>query len=163
MALTQQTLRRLPHIKEGLLKGATYDTIAQNLGVGHRTIDRDIQNWVNSGNFESWIKEEWLRLHNIILHEDPTEAYRNITKLVSHMLTRKIEHHEEVYEEIKLVIDACPNNSPSQANTTPTLDKENSTEATQDSASSAAAEDGAKPKAEPTKQSSAPCNPPQNP
>ena len=162
MSLSTQTQRRLPTIKRHLLLGQSSQQIGECLGVTEKTIDRDIRAFIESGDFELWIKEEWIRLHNIIIHDNPEEAYRNITKLVSNMLTRRFKSEEIQYEEIKLVIDACPNNSPSQANTTHTPDKENSTEATADSAYSAVVDVGAKPKLEQTKSSSEPCNPQQN-
>ena len=103
MSLSQQTKRRLPHIKKGLLTGLTYEQIGNKLGVTRRTIDRDVHSWLNTGDFETWLKEEWVRLHNIIIHNDPTEAYRQVTKILGRMVTRKIEAHKiEEVREIKL-------------------------------------------------------------
>jgi len=42
------------------------------------------------------IKEEWVRLHNIIVHENPTEAYKQLTKIISRMVTRKLEAKETI-------------------------------------------------------------------
>ena len=103
MSLTQQTTRRLPTIKKGLLTGLTYEQIGDKIGVTRRTITRDIKTWLESGDFETWLKEEWMRLHNIIIHEDPVEAYRQITKIMSRMVTRRLETaHTETLREIKL-------------------------------------------------------------
>ena len=104
MSLSAQTQRRLPTIKRDLLLGLTSAQIGDKLGVTEKTIDRDLKAFINSGEFESWIKEEWLRLHNIILHEDPVEAYRNISKLVSHMMTRKVEKKVEITERVDVDI-----------------------------------------------------------
>ena len=98
MSLTQQTLQRLPTIKAELIKGTSYPEIGKKLGVTERTIDRDISAFVDSGRFESWLKEEWLRLHNQVIHDDPTEAYRNVTKLIGRMVTQKHEVKEEIVE-----------------------------------------------------------------
>ena len=105
MSLSTQILKRLPQIKYGLLHGLTYIQIGESCGVTERTIDRDVKAWVESGEFETWIKQEWVRLHNIILHEDPVEAYRQITKILGHMVTRKIEKKEqkEISEEVVTV------------------------------------------------------------
>jgi len=103
MSLGTQTLKRLPQIKHGLLIGLNYEQIGTKCGVTEKTIDRDVHAWVQSGEFETWIKEEWLRLHNIILHEDPIEAYKQITKLFSRMVTRKMEVKEEIKIEEKQV------------------------------------------------------------
>ena len=103
MSLSTQILKRLPQIKYGLLHGLTYIQIGESCGVTERTIDRDVKAWVESGEFETWIKQEWVRLHNIILHEDPVEAYRQITKILGHMVTRKIEKREEIdIKEIRI-------------------------------------------------------------
>ena len=102
MSLPHQTLQRLPIIKKDLLLGKNIDQIAEHCGVKNKTIDRDLAKFRNSGEFEEWLKEEWMRIHHIIIHEDPTEAYRNLTKLVSTMLTRRIEKRLEVTEQVDI-------------------------------------------------------------
>ena len=98
MSLSQQTRRRLPNIKAGLLIGLNYEQIGAKCGVTERTIDRDVHKWLQTGDFETWIKQEWVRLHNIIIHSDPTEAYRQVSKIMGRMVTRKVEskHTEEI-------------------------------------------------------------------
>ena len=100
MSLSTQTLKRLPKIKAGLFTGLNYTQIGTNCGVTEKTIDRDIKTWIESGQFETWIKEEWVRLHNLILHDNPTEAYRQISKIIARMVTRKAEL--KTTEEIKV-------------------------------------------------------------
>lgn len=106
MSLSTQTQKRLPQIKQGLLKGLNYTQIGAKCGVTERTIDRDVKVWVSSGDFEDWIKEEWIRLHQIVVNESPIEAYKNLTKLVGNMLTRKIERKEqlEIREKVEINI-----------------------------------------------------------
>jgi len=96
MTLSKQTLKRLPKIKSGLLLGLSHEKIGESCGVSKKTIDRDFKAWVNSGDFETWLKEEWVRLHNIILRESPLEAYRQVSKLVGMMVTRKIEKKAQI-------------------------------------------------------------------
>ena len=104
MSVSRQTQKRLPTIKAGLLRGDSYADIGSNCGVTSRTIDRDVYAWVESGGFETWIKQEWLRLHNQIIHEDPAEAYRQITKILGRMVTRKVESKQiRELREIKVV------------------------------------------------------------
>ena len=105
MSLTTQTKRRLPTIKASLMLGLNRGQIAEKLHVNEKTIDRDFKTWVASNDFEIWLKEEWLRLHNLVLHEDLIEAYKQISKLCGQMLTRKIERKEqiEISEEIVTV------------------------------------------------------------
>ena len=99
-----QTRKRLPNIKAGLLKGLNYTQIGEKCGVQEKTIDRDIAKWLESGDFETWIKAEWVRLHNIIIHEDPTEAYKQVSKILGRMVTRRVESkHTEEIREIKLL------------------------------------------------------------
>lgn len=100
MSLSPQTLHRLPQIKTGLLRGDNYPTIGASCGVKEKTIDRDIKAWLESGDFEAWIKEEWIRLHGKIVTENPDLAYKEITRLVAKMVTRKTETEMKVKAEI---------------------------------------------------------------
>lgn len=105
MSLGTQTLKRLPKIKAGLLEGLNYTEIGTTCGVTEKTIDRDIKAFVESGQFDTWIKEEFLRLHSKVVSKDMVEAYRNIVKLVAKMITRRMEVKEETkIEEKKEVI-----------------------------------------------------------
>jgi hypothetical protein len=100
MSLPQKTLERLPRIKQGLLTGETITQIAEACNVRDKTIDRDLREFRQNGNFEDWLKEEWMRLHLIVLRHDPVEAYQQVTRLLGNALTRKIEAH--TIEEIKI-------------------------------------------------------------
>lgn len=95
MSLSKQTLHRLPKIKAGLLEGFTYTEIGKSCGVTKRTIDRDMQAFATSGLLEAWVKTEWARMYGIIQQKEPVEAFRNLTKLLGKMVTRKIEAHSE--------------------------------------------------------------------
>ena len=96
MSLPQQTLQRLPKIKAGLLEGKTKDAIALLCHVTEKTIDRDLKQFRASNEFEDWLREEWQRLHYIILNENPTEAYRQLSRLLGQTLTRRIEATTEL-------------------------------------------------------------------
>ena len=67
------------------------EQIAKECGVKRQTIERDKREWRQSGDFEDWIKEEWLRLHLLIQQKDPVIAYREITRLLGKTLTQKVE------------------------------------------------------------------------
>ena len=86
--------RYMPKIKALLLEGKNQIEISQLLNLRRETVNRKIQRWIKTEDFETWIKEEFLRLHNKIIQLNPEEAYRQVTKLVSNMLTRKIEKKE---------------------------------------------------------------------
>ena len=117
MSLSTQTLKRLPTIKAGLLTGKNYTIIGSECGVTEKTIDRDVHTWVQSGQFETWIKQEWLRLHAIIQKKHPVEAYRQITRLLGQTLTRRMEIKEEI-REIKLLWVKNESNTTDKISTT---------------------------------------------
>lgn len=96
MSVSTTTLKRLPTIKQGLIEGLTREQIGDTCGVTEKTIRRDIQAWVESGLFETWIRIEFLRLHTNIIHEDPVEAYRQISKLVGKTLIHRVEAKQEI-------------------------------------------------------------------
>ena len=96
MSLSTPTLRRLPKIKAGLLRGLNYTKIGTSCGVTEKTIDRDVRAWVDSGLFETWVKQEWMRLHGIIVKAYPELAYKELSRIVGRMVTRKIEKKEQV-------------------------------------------------------------------
>lgn len=100
MSLTPQTRRRLPTIKANLMKGLSYGQIGGILGVTEKTIDRDIKAWLESGDFETWVKEQWVELHQKVTKETPVEAYKQVSKLLAKMVTRKAEIKSEHKEEI---------------------------------------------------------------
>jgi len=104
MSLSTQTLKRLPKIKRGVILGLNRDQIGATCQVTEKTIDRDFIAWVDSGLFEVWIKEEFVRLHPQVCKKDLVEAYRNITKLVGKMITRRIEAKTEYTEKVLHVI-----------------------------------------------------------
>jgi len=104
MSLSMQTRKRLPQIKVGLLKGLNYTQIGEKCGVQEKTIDRDIAKWLESGDFETWIKAEWVRLHNLTIHDNPELAYKELSRILGRMVTRRVESkHTEEIREIKLI------------------------------------------------------------
>ena len=104
MSLTPQTLRRLPKIKQGILLNHNRQTIGKSCGVTEKTIDRDMKAWVESGDFETWLKTEFVALHNHVVIANPTIAYKEMARLMGKMVTRKAELKTvEEIREIKLV------------------------------------------------------------
>lgn len=105
MSLTTQTLKRLSLIQQGIHQGLSRQQIGESCGVTEKTIDRDMNAWVESGLFEVWIKKEFIETYPNIKKEDQVLAFQEIAKLVGKMLTRKIERKEqiEISEEIVTV------------------------------------------------------------
>lgn len=102
MSVSTRTRVRLPKIKKGLVLGQTLEEIARECGVTERTIYRDKEAWLASGDFETWLRDEWLRYHLLVGKTDPTEAYRQLTKLVGRQIAQRI--HAEIKEEQKIEI-----------------------------------------------------------
>lgn len=102
MSLSRQTRIRLPRIKKGLIDGLTLGQIADICRVTEKTIDRDKQAWIKSGEFENWLREEWIRYHLIVGKKDPVEVYRQLTKLVGRQIAQRIA--VEAKEEVKFEI-----------------------------------------------------------
>jgi type IV secretory pathway TrbF-like protein len=50
-----------------------------------------MQDWVQSGDFEIWLKTEFVILHSHAVVADPIEAYKEIAKIVAKMVTQKRE------------------------------------------------------------------------
>ena len=94
--LNKHTIMRLPKIQQGLREGHTIKQISEDCGVSDKTIDRDLKTWLQSGEFDNWLREEFLRLHNLVQGEDPIEAYRQITTLLKSTLTRRLETRQNV-------------------------------------------------------------------
>ena len=102
--LPKKTAFRLPKIKHGLREGWGYQQIAEYCGLkSSQTIDRDMKAWVESGDFELWLKTEFIELHEHVRVANPVEAYRNICKIVARMVTRKTEVTEDIYQETRIV------------------------------------------------------------
>lgn len=96
VGMSKWTLMRLPKIKEGLMSGMTQLEIAELCGVSRRTISCDIQCWVESREFESWLKSEFVELYGKTKVDDPIQAFRELSKIVSRMVTSKREVQEDI-------------------------------------------------------------------
>jgi len=77
-----ETTDRTTQIINHLRQGKTHEQIAQELQISRATVERDLRAFVESPQFRPWLKQEFLRLHAIILKEDPKECYRTIARLI---------------------------------------------------------------------------------
>lgn len=90
--LRKATRKRIPRIIDGLLSNKTHEEIAKGLGIKNRkTIERDLKAWRLSGGMETFLQNEWLRLHGKVKEMDPVEAHRQLTKLLGKTMAQKIE------------------------------------------------------------------------
>lgn len=100
MSLSTKTLHRLPTIKQGIMEGLNRTKIGEKCGVTEKTIDRDVRAWVDSGLFEVWLKEEFLRLHSLISKTYPELAYKEVSRIIGRMVTRKVEAKTEYTKKV---------------------------------------------------------------
>jgi len=108
--LTTQTRIRLPKIQEGLRDGLSHEQIAANCGVTRRTIERDLDSWYESGEFETWLKAEFVELYEYVRTANPTIAFKELARLMGKMVTRKAEIKTEdtitEHKEVRIKFDA---------------------------------------------------------
>lgn len=98
--LPTQTRLRLPKIQDGLREGQSHEHIASTCNVTRKTIERDLTLWYDSGEFETWIKSEFVELYEYVRTANPTIAFKEMARLMGKMVTRKAEIHTESREEI---------------------------------------------------------------
>ena len=102
MSLPTQTKIRLPKIKKGLMDGLTLGQIADICKVTERTINRDKDAWLRSGDFEIWLRDEWLKYLVIVGKEDPVEVFRQLSKLVGKQIAERVR--AEIEEDVRIEI-----------------------------------------------------------
>ena len=78
-------------IEEGLRLGLTQQQIADRCGVSRQTITRQIRRWRESGGFEEWLFDTWMRLFGRIEEEDVKLAFNNVTRLLEKFMRRRID------------------------------------------------------------------------
>lgn len=99
--LSKQTQIRLSTIKRGLIEGRSYAEIAGECGVTIQTIYRDIHAWIATGDFDDWLREEWLHIHQDIKRKDLKEAYRQLSAMIKRRIAEKIEADVKTVVELK--------------------------------------------------------------
>ena len=83
-----------------MLSGLNYQQIGDNCRVTEKTIDRDVRNWVQSGEFEIWLKTLWVKAYG---QADKDEAFDALTKIMCRMVTRKQEIREDINVKQKIL------------------------------------------------------------
>ncbi len=81
---------RLQKIKQ-MLATSTYEKIGEECGVSEKTIWRDVQEWVQSGGFDEWLRSEFFDLHRQMRSEKAALAYTKICDLLSKTFVQKQE------------------------------------------------------------------------
>ena len=97
-SLSVHTLKRLPQIQQGLMEGLSREQIGETCKVTEKTIDRDMNAWVQSGFFEIWLKTEFVQLYYHEKTANTTEAFKEISRIVGRMVTQKHEVAGDITE-----------------------------------------------------------------
>ena len=97
VTLSKADQRHLPIVKNMLLEGKNQLDISRAINRRRETVNRLIGRWMQTKDFEFWLREAWLDKYQKV---DDVEAFRALTKLLASTFTRKIEAH--TVEEIKI-------------------------------------------------------------
>jgi len=91
-----------------LLEGKSQLDMSRRLELRRETVNRKIGRWVQTSDFEVWLKTAWLDKYRNISDD---KAFDALTKLLGKMVTRKAEIKTETKEEIthRTVIKLDPN------------------------------------------------------
>jgi IS30 family transposase len=83
----------IERIKLMLLEGKSQLEISVALNLARETVNRKIQRWIQTPDFELWLKTAWLDKYQKV---DDETAFEALTKLLSRMVTQKREVKEEI-------------------------------------------------------------------
>lgn len=86
-------------IKQMLIERKTQLDISRELGLRRETINRKIRRWIQTDDFEQWLKVAWLKHYQNV---DDKTAFYALTSFVGKMLTRKIEKKQLSVEKIEI-------------------------------------------------------------
>lgn len=102
--------RDIEHMKPLLIDGKSQLDISLALNKRRETINRKISRWVQTEDFEVWIKTAWLDKYCTV---DNDKAFDALTKLLSKMVTHKAEIKAEINSNITevkvLIVDNSTN------------------------------------------------------
>jgi len=116
ITLSNADKKHLPKIKSLLLQGKSQVEISVALGLRRETVNRKIRRWMQTEDFEQWLKEVWLDLYREVRHDNPVEAFRQISKILGRVLEKKPSLAEQIREiEIRWEDDESEINDKVQA------------------------------------------------
>jgi len=104
--LPVDTKARLPAIMEGLRQGKTNEEMAAELGVSKFVVAHDRLLWHRSEGYESWVFEEFHRLHAVVADTHPVTAYKEIRHLLGRLIGHKIKAEIKAQGRIKVDVEA---------------------------------------------------------
>lgn len=105
----------IEQIKLMLLERKSQVEMSVVLNLTRETINRKIQRWIQTPDFELWLKTAWLDKYQKV---DDETAFEALTKLLSRMVTQKRELKEEIQvtENASLDINVFSNTEQSVLN-----------------------------------------------
>lgn len=86
VTLSNADKRHLPRIKAFLLEGKNQLDISRALNLRRETVNRKVRRWMQTEDFDLWLKEVWVDLYRQVRREDVKEAFRQVTKLLTKSL-----------------------------------------------------------------------------
>ena len=92
----------IERIKPMLLDRKSQLEMSIALGLRRETVNRKIQRWVQTEDFETWLKTAWVEKYQKV---DDRTAFDALTKLLGKMVTQKREIKQEITEDIHEQID----------------------------------------------------------
>jgi len=116
ITLSAKDRRDIELIKPMLLDGKNQLDMSLKLDLRRETVNRKIARWVQTPDFEVWLKTAWLDKYRNV---DDDKAFDALTKLLGKMVTRKAEIKAEINEnitEIKVsIVDNTTDTIPSSS------------------------------------------------
>jgi hypothetical protein len=88
----------IERIKPMLLEGKTQLEMSMVLGLRRETINRKMQRWVQTPDFEAWLKQAWLEKYRKVSNRVAFEA---LTRILARMVTQKREVKEEITKSVQ--------------------------------------------------------------
>jgi len=95
LTLSAKDWRDIEIIKPMLLDGKSQLEMSVALQLRRETVNRKIQRWLQTNDFELWLKQAWLEKYQKV---DDETAFEALTKLVGKMVTQRAEVKSEHIE-----------------------------------------------------------------
>lgn len=92
--------RQLEVIKEMMIEGATQLDMSRALNLDKSMISKKIGVWVQTEDFQLWVKQAWVTKYAEMVKENPKLAFNNLTRLFAIMLSKEAPATAEKAAEI---------------------------------------------------------------
>jgi len=96
--LESRDIADAPKILAMLFEGKEHSEIAEELGLNRVSVTLKIHRLMDTREFQNALTAEWLKRYRAMKVDNPREAFKQLTRLVSQTITR----HSENTQDIKL-------------------------------------------------------------